>query len=178
MIELLDQRESVSSYPATPSGLSAAAAALAPGVVWDRLFAWISWRWGTTLASYTLSGCGEFVVPLSPATVTQVSRYSDEERDWISITPQNGPRGVELPVHGVWRIICTAGGDDPVPPAVQEAYRRLAEYLAQTSQHPAGVSSMGSGELNVRFRADYAARALQLSGAADLLRPYRLLGRH
>jgi hypothetical protein len=75
--------------------------------------------------------------------------------------------------------LCVGGGT--VPAAVNEAYRRLAEYLASTDDAPAGASDysagLGSGAITESFsRAPtWVARALINSGAADLLRPYRRL---
>jgi len=67
------------------------------------------------------------------------------------------------------------GGGD-VPAAVSEAFRRLAEYLASATA-PTGVTSqtVTVGQLSeaVTLTPSHMARAIQLSGAADLLRPYR-----
>jgi hypothetical protein len=96
----------------------------------------------------------------------------------LNVTFLNGPLGIQLPASSTWRISAVCGGDLVVPKTVQEAYRRLAEYMVSANAHPAGVASVTSGAMSLRFHRDYAARALQNSGAADLLRPYRRLGRN
>ncbi len=68
------------------------------------------------------------------------------------------------------------GGGD-VPAAVKEAYRRLAEYLADEPDR-SGVSSYsanlgGAIEESYQRNSAWVARAMDLSGAADLLRPYK-----
>lgn len=175
-IDILDFLEEVAAYPDTPDGLSAAAEALEPAIVWSRIYSWIAWRWGTTVAEWKAVGCGEFVLPLTPATVTLAAYWSEQAGDWIEITPKAGPRGVVVPAHSTWRITATCGGDESAPAAVEEAYRRLAEFMVSGNQ-AAFATSISSGDLSLRFRPDHAARALQYSGAADLLRPYRRLGR-
>jgi hypothetical protein len=179
MIEVLDYLEEVTAYPKTPTGLSAAAQALAPEVVWDRIYSWIAWRWGTTLAEWKCCGGegDEFILPLTPATVTNAAYWNPAEQDWIGVTFALSPRGIELPSSTTWRISAICGGEEDAPEAVQEAYRRLAEYMVSGQEGPAFASSITSGELSIRMRPDHVGRALQYSGAADLLRPYRKLGR-
>ena len=68
---------------------------------------------------------------------------------------------------------------------VTEAFRRLAEYSAEIGergilQDKPGAHSYSSsvgGEVSESFRRDaaWAAKALHLGGAADLLREYRRL---
>ncbi|TQE95020.1 MAG: hypothetical protein FKY71_17400 [Spiribacter salinus] len=72
-------------------------------------------------------------------------------------------------------IIVEGGGD--VPAAVSEAFRRLAEYLTDATDR-AGVSSYsvnmgGAIEESYQRNPAWVARAMELSGAADLLRPYK-----
>ncbi len=68
-------------------------------------------------------------------------------------------------------------GGGEVPAAVSEAFRRLAEYLADATDR-AGVSSYsvnmgGAIEESYQRNPAWVARAMELSGAADLLRPYK-----
>lgn len=77
---------------------------------------------------------------------------------------------------GPYRFTATVGGGD-VPAAVSEAFRRLAEYLADDPER-SGASSYSvnmGGAIEESFNRNPAwiARALDLSGAADLLRPYK-----
>lgn len=174
-MEILEQYETVTTYPTTPTGLSTAAAAIAPAVIWDRLYSYIGHRWGTNLVSWRLQGCGEFIPRLTPYTVEDVFYWSNS--GWVLTPLQAGPVGIELPAFNIWKIDATTGGGVmAVPAAVARAYVLLAEYMASTSKNPAGVASLTSGQLSMRFSRDHAARALQQSGAADLLRPYRNLG--
>ena len=79
-------------------------------------------------------------------------------------------------VHRILATDIVAAYDHP-PAAVSEAFRRLAEYMADDTDR-AGVSSYsvnmgGAIQESYQRSAAHAARALQNSGAADLLRPYR-----
>lgn len=175
MIDILDQDETVVAYPTTPSGLSVAAAAIPPAVIWDRLYSYIAYRWGETHVSWRVQGCGEFRPRITPAVVHDVFYWSNS--GWTLTTLKAGPLGVELSADNIWKIDATAGGEVmAVPAAVARAYVLLAEYMASAQKNPAGVASLTSGQLSLRFTRDHAARALQQSGAADLLRPYRNLG--
>lgn len=65
---------------------------------------------------------------------------------------------------------------DAPPEDVLEAFRRLAEYSTDKDAHPSLTSrSVEIGSLRESFERSPAwlARAMQYSGAADLLRPYR-----
>ena len=165
------------AYPTPPSGLSTAAAALAPAALWARLEAWVTTRWTERTVVVTVEGPGEWTPPLTPWTLTSVEAWRDD--DWHVETPRPGPLGgVMLPGSGPYRIMGTAGDDETPPAVVLEAYRRLAEYLADGFDAPAGATSYGvnvGGAMSENFRrsAAWQARALELSGAADLLRPYR-----
>lgn len=175
MIEILEQDETVVTYPTTPSGLSADAAAIPPAVIWDRLYSYIAHRWGETHVSWRVQGCGEFRSRVTPCTTHDVFYWSNS--GWILTALKSGSLGVELSADNIWKIDATAGDQVmTVPPAVARAYVLLAEYMASTQKNPAGVASLTSGQLSLRFTRDHAARALQQSGAADLLRPYRNLG--
>ena len=92
-------------------------------------------------------------------------------------TPAASPwGGYDLPGDGPYRITADVGGGD-VPAAVSEAFRRLAEYLTDATDR-AGVSSYsvnmgGAIEESYQRNPAWVARAMELSGAADLLRPYK-----
>jgi hypothetical protein len=65
-----------------------------------------------------------------------------------------------------------------VPAAVDEAVKRLADYLSAESLAPSGARSYSINidqavSESVSMMPNHMARALQNSGAADLLRPYR-----
>ncbi|SFN85194.1 hypothetical protein SAMN05216224_11754, partial [Thioclava dalianensis] len=113
--------------------------------------------------------------PLSPATVSTVEQWQGDQ--WETCTPDPSPLGgYDLPTYGPYRITASVGSGD-VPAAVSEAFRRLAEYLGDTDDR-AGLSSYSvnmGGAIQESYQRNpaWTARAMQNSGAADLLRPYR-----
>lgn len=182
MPEIVSESEALpDAYPATPSGLSTAAAALDPQAIWQRIEAYMAHRFAERDVTWIVEGEGDWTPRLAPVALTSVERWNGSA--WEAVTLAAGPYGYCLPDCGPYRVVATVGSDDPVPGAVQEAYRRLAEYLAPqgvdgfldsrpgASSHSAKVME----HLDVSFdRAPtWLARAMQYSGAADLLRPYR-----
>jgi len=167
-------------YPAPPASLSTAAAALDPQAIWQRIEAYTAHRFTEREVSWVVEGEGDWNPRLTPAVLTSVERWNGEAWEAVILSP--GPYGFRLPAWGPYRIVATVGGGD-VPPAVEQAFVRLAEYLAPgdvdgfldsrpgASSHSAKVME----HLDVSFdRAPtWLARAMQYSGAADLLRPYR-----
>lgn len=166
------------SYPAAPSGLSTAAAALDAAMVWQRIERYVAYRWTAREATWIVEGPGEWHPPLSPAALTTTSLWRDDI--WTEVELPPSPfGGYVLPGSGLYLIIGTVGGGDPapvVPAAVNESYRRLAEYFAAKPGR-AGVSSerVTAGSLTVQRAQDPAwlGKAMENSGAADLLRSYR-----
>lgn len=144
-------------------------------VCWQRVEHYTARRFAARQVVWTLTTRGgEWVPPLKPVTVIDDAfRWADG--DWQSFTIQRGPFGLMLPPGHV-QIDASVGGG-PVPAAVVEAVKRLAEYLTAESLAPPGARSYSAsvGQLSESVTADPAqmARALQNSGAADLLRPYR-----
>ncbi len=163
------------SYPAPVEGLSQAAAALDAAAIWQRLEAYCRVRWSVREVVWTVEGEGPWEAPLSPSTVQAIEGW--ERGGWTECTPAASPwGGYDLPGDGPYRITAEVGGDD-MPPAVAEAYRRLAEYLADVPDR-AGVSSYsvnmgGAIEESYQRNPAWMARAMEYSGAADLLRPYK-----
>lgn len=170
-VEVLSQDEAApASYPAAPSDLSTAAANIPASIIWQRLEAWIAARWGERNVVWTVQGPGTFATPLRPASIDTVERWDGA---WSEVTPPSAPLGIELG-EAVYRITATVGSTDAPPEAVLEAYRRLAEYFAQVRTDPAsGHTSIQDGDFSFDRPAAWAARAMQYSGAADLLRGYR-----
>ncbi|WP_299473716.1 hypothetical protein [uncultured Paracoccus sp.] len=165
------------NYPASPASLSAAAAALNADAIWQRLEAYCRRRWTAREVVWTVEGGGEWEAPLSPATLNTVEIW--DSGAWAECTPAASPwGGYDLPGNGPYRITADVGGGD-VPAAVMEAFRRLAEYMADEPDR-AGVANhslnMGGAIAESYARnPDWIGKALQHSGAADLLRPYRRL---
>lgn len=176
MAELLKQVEDTpAAYPDAPAGLSTAAAALDPDMIWARIEGHIAHRWTARSVVWIVEGPGEWSPPLTPATVSTVEIWDGAA--WIAATPDaSWSGGYDLTLEGPYRITATVGGGT-VPAAVNEAFRRLAEYLAEGADVPAGASSysyqLGDLQETIQRNPAHMARAMQNSGAADLLRAYR-----
>jgi hypothetical protein len=176
MIDVLKQFEEIpAQYPAVPADLSAEAAALDEAMIWARIEDYIAHRFTEREVVWTLLGNGgdQFHPRLTPVTSSVADLWTGEA--WEAVTLLQGPLGVCLPASGTYRITAQVGGGD-VPAPVSEAFRRLAEYLA-ADPGTAGASStsvsIGPIEETLDRAPTWIARAMQHSGAADLLRTYR-----
>ncbi len=180
MIDLLKQVESVPvAFPDTPGGLSDNATALDSNMIWSRIETYVSHRWTEREVVWTIEGHedDDWTAPLTPVVSLAAEKW--ESGSWVSVTLPEGPMGYCLPSDGQFRITAQVGGGS-VPAAVPEAYRRLAEYLsgAKDSLNEPGASSISQTitsdlQWSVTRAPNWIARAIQHSGAADLLRPYR-----
>ena len=176
MATTIQESEAIpTNYPETPSGLSTAAAALDADMIWARIEAYIAHRWTARSVIWVIDGGGEWNVPLAPATVSATEQWIDLA--WVAITPDaSALGGYVLDGDGPFRITASVGSGT-VPPAVDEAFVRLIEYAANTGPGPAGATSsshdVGGAAISHDRSASWLARALQNSGAADLLRPFR-----
>ena len=175
MIDLLAQSEATpAAHPDAPAGLTDAAAALDPAVIWARIESWCADRWTPRAVAWTIQGRAgdEFVPPLGPLISHSAERWWDTE--WTAVDLMQGPLGLCLPSDGTFRIAGQVGAG-PVPAPVSEAFRRLAEYSAEIGSAADGFTRVSDGVDGVSYEraATWAARAIQNSGAADLLRPYR-----
>jgi hypothetical protein len=177
MADLLQENEATpASYPATPSELSTPAAALDAEMIWERIEAYTRTRYTARELVWTVEG-GEgenWTPPLSPIASHTAEKW--ESGAWVSTALPDGPVGLCLPSDGVFKVTAQVGAGDP-PKVVSEAFRRLAEYMADDTDR-AGVSSYsvnmgGAIQESYQRNAAHAARALQNSGAADMLRSYR-----
>ena len=181
MAVTLKQTEAIpGSYPAV-TGLSVAAAALDPAMIWQRIESYIAYRWTARAVVWTVEGPGEWEPPLTPATIATVEVWGGAA--WGTAAPDASPLGgYDLAACGPYRITATVGSGTP-PAAVTEAFRRLAEYSVEigkdsmVSGHPSHISHDidigGAIKESYTRSANWTARAMQLSGAADLLRLYR-----
>lgn len=137
--------------------------------VWQRIEAYTAHRWTARAVVWTVEGPGEWVPPLTPATVSTIEVWQD---GWTACSLEASPLGGwELPGSGPYRFTGSAGGGD-LPAAVAEAFKRLHEYtrgINDSFKNETAYTRSGDDEV-VR---NWTAKALQLSGAADLLRPYR-----
>lgn len=146
-------------------------AVLNNSLIWQRIESYIAHRWTEREVVWIIDAYegDDWTPPLTP-----LGSYTAEKWElgaWVSTALPNGPLGFTMPSDGVFRITATIGGGD-VPEAVKEAFRRLYEYsrgVAEQWRNDAAFRKSGENELV----ASWAGKALQLSGAADLLRPYR-----
>lgn len=163
------------AYPDAPAGLSTEAAAIDPALIWQRLEAYTAWRFTPRNVEWVAEGYGEWRPPLKPATITTVEVWRGEA--WEATTLGTSPlSGYMLPGTGPYRFSGTVGEADAEVPAIfLEAFRRLAEYFAEIDFETVGMSTQNVPDV---WSGEYAspswrARALQDSGAADLLRSFR-----
>lgn len=147
---------------------------IAPATIWRIIERWITTRWRSRSVVYTVEGAGHWNARLSPFTVSTTERWTGT--GWEAVVLRPSPLDGFDVDDGIFRIAGTAGDASAVPDDVQEAWRRLHSYiLVGSSEHLDMVTSFGATpETDERPRA-YAAKAIPLSGAGDLLRPYRRL---
>ncbi|WP_431014503.1 hypothetical protein [Bradyrhizobium pachyrhizi] len=177
MAVTIRQAESApASYPPAPSGLSTAAAALDPAMVWQRVESYIAHRYSERDVEWVVEGPGEWVPPLAPAAITTVEIWSCGANTWEECEPNASPLGgYWLPATGPYRFSGQVGAGD-VPASVDAAWSRLAEYLAAkpgTAGATLELTRAGSVESRKQRDASWMASAMQNSGAADLLRSFR-----
>lgn len=176
------------AYPAAPADLSPQAAALDPALIWQRIEAFIRYRWAersvvwiVTGSAYTSGRGTPWQPPLTPATVTTMEVWDRGAEEWQAAAQvPKAPVGYLLARNCTYRVTATVGSTDTPPAAVLEAYRRLAEYMAAELSAPVGAKSysVSIGQISERISLDrdHVAASIHKSGAADLLRPYRRLG--
>lgn len=176
MIDLLERTEAIpASYPAAPSGLTTAAEALDPDMIWQRIEAYVAHRWTDREVTWIVEGAGRWAPDLTPCTITATEVWFADA--WAAVEPTPSPTGgYDFAGPGPYRITADVGGGT-VPASVNEAFRRLAEYLAEpTDRHGASSYSANiGGDISENYDRNPAwlARAMQYSGAGDLLRSYR-----
>jgi len=104
MVDILKRDESIpASYPAVPSGLSAAAAALDSDMIWSRIEAYIAHRWTARTVIWTVAGPGEWTPDLTPVTVSATEVWENDA--WTAETLTAGPLdGYVLDGDGPYRI--------------------------------------------------------------------------
>jgi hypothetical protein len=159
--------------------LSAAAKAIPLELAWQRIEAYIAYRWTPRAVTWIVEGPGEWHPALAPATVDTVEVWDRGEFVETSELCASPYGGFVLPSTGPYRFTGTVGGSSPeleVPAIVLEAFRRLAEYMAAPAgEAGARQSTVSIESINESYSKNEAwvARAMQNSGAADLLRSYR-----
>ena len=167
MAETLTQDEAAPAAPPVPGGDGGDPAA------WSRIESYITHRWPARAVVWHVRGPGVWVPPLRPVTALTAEIWNGG--GWIDATVDAAPLGWEMTLEGPYRVTATVGDDTDPPADVLEAYRRLSTYSAEAQR--AGVSrhSLEVGGVGVETERDprWLAKAMQLSGAGDLLRPYR-----
>ena len=165
------------AYPTIETGITSPSAAFL-AAVWQRIESYISERWAARDCVFIAEGPGDWRPPLQPATISATDLWNSSDA-WETVTLRpTATGGYVLDGEGPYRITASVGSADDPPGAVQEAYKRLAIYLNENDGSEAGlqksaIDGVGSFEFG---SPNLAARAMQYSGAGDLLRPYRKLG--
>lgn len=148
--------------------------------IWRRLESYVAYRWTVRQCVWTVQGPGNWLAHLRPVSNITVDRWDDTLKVWETAVTEQNALGFYLPRSCVYRITADVGenaGD--VPPGVIAAYDRLAKYVteAEESNVPPGASSytdkLDALEESIDRNPAFLARALQYSGAGDLLRGYR-----
>ena len=159
-------------YPALPDDLSHTADQAA--ALWQRIEDYCRTRYTPRNVEWIVKGAGDWEPPLEPTTLTTLEIW--QNGGWDRIEPYSAPLGgYFLPTEGYYRIKGDIGSAE-VPAAVWEAYRRLAGYLGEfTSIYSAPKQKVRLDEIEVSLARPegWKAQAFVLSGAADLLRPYK-----
>ena len=137
--------------------------------IWQRIEAYTSVRYSAREVIWTIEGeeGDTWAFPLAPVNSFTAEKWGNDA--WVSVTLPEAPLGRCLPSDGTFRITAQVGGGTP-PEAVQEAIRRMHDYSISI------VMNEPLTQPDERFPTPlptYAARAIQLSGAGDLLRPFK-----
>ena len=166
---ILSQIESQpEAYPAV-EGVSGDALAMA----WQRVEHYTKQRFASRAVVWTVQGDTSRVwyAPLGPI----ISIEGEIIDGGVPFTPTPCGIGWWLP-NGPVSLMAIVGAG-PVPAAVSTAVRRLANYYDADVPIPGGVRSyslnVGDMSESMTVVAGRFAKAMQESGAADLLRPYR-----
>tara|TARA_B100001540_G_scaffold105745_1_gene95316 strand:- start:2949 stop:3512 length:564 start_codon:yes stop_codon:yes gene_type:complete len=150
--------------------------------VWQRIEDHIAYRWTARSCVWTVQGPGDWRPHLSPVSAVTVEVWDETTGTWSAVIADPIPAdGFYLPREKTYRINATAGDNaGAVPQPVVEAYNRLSDYLVEetVTAIPVGSSAhalkLGDGiDESITRSPNYVAKALQYSGAADLLRKYR-----
>lgn len=109
MAVTLKQIEAIpANYPAAPAGLSVAAAALEPAMIWQRIESYIAHRWTARAVIWTVEGPGDWEAPLTPAILGLVEVWTGTA--WAAVTLTASPLGgYALPAEGPYRISASVG---------------------------------------------------------------------
>lgn len=138
--------------------------------IWQRIESYVAHRWTAREVVWIVEGEGHWKPPLTPATVSTVEVW--ENLAWVETTPPASPYGgYEFPGDGPYRITASVGSGTP-PAAVIEAFQRLHEYTRGIVEAFKNEPAF-TGDETAQVTRNWTGKAMQLSGAADLLRNYR-----
>lgn len=174
-VELLSIEEAApAAWPDPPSGTFT----VSNETIWRRLEGWTRYRFALRQVVWTVEGPGLFVPTLRPFALVEAEAWIDDTWTATTLTPWSV--GYRIPV-GQYRIAGTVGEPDSaasppkaLPADLAEAYRRLGYFLDEAGADPAkGLTAGRDGDYSFRRSEGWAAKAIHLSGAADLLRTYR-----
>lgn len=151
------------------------------GVLWRRLEQYTSWRSTKRACEWILEGAGSWKPNLFPASIVSVQIWNPAVDGWSSVlddVPASPIGSMWLHNAGPYRVLGEVGDSDQVlPPPIVEAFRRLAEYWIGERSSYAGSSHevQSVGPIRSEHYRDPAwlGKAMQNSGAADLLRSFR-----
>lgn len=146
--------------------------------LWDRIESYIAYRWTPRQCVWTVCGPGDWLPHLGPLSNVTVDLWDDESYTWGAVTSEpTAVGGFYIPSDRTYRITGTVGDTpDDVPQLLVEAYTRLEAYHSDMYETAPGSSSHRTSipwEEEVTRSPTWIARAMQHSGAADLLRAYR-----
>lgn len=142
-------------------------------VAWQRVEHYIKLRYSAREVVWIVQGDTGSVwyPPLGPVTAIEGEIMDGA----VVFTPTPCGIGWRLP-NCLVKLTATVG-DSTVPPVVKAAVKRLAAYYAAEVSAPGGARSyslsVGDMSESVTLSPERMAKALQESGAADLLRAYR-----
>ncbi len=195
---MAETRKQVEAIPEAYPDIGQGTFGIAPAPeIWQRIEAYIAHRFTPREVIWTVEGEGDWTPPLTPTTITTAEKW--EGSAWVAVTLPEGPYGYCLPSDGPYRITATVGPEGvevegvttyPVPAAIKSAVHRLNQYLMinietdaygricrtpelwATSSRRNGEGE-GAAETEFERLPTWIAKAMQNSGAGDLLRPYR-----
>lgn len=174
MATTLDIQESA---PAAFPDIPGLAEGIDAATVWARIDGWIAARWGERECVFVVEGPGDWRPPHVPFAVATIEIW--EAGEWVSaVIPPTPLGGYRLESVGPFRFTGILGSVETPPAIVLEAARRLGAYLvaiASRNFENAILTQESSDEIDsYSYGAPgNAAKALQYSGAGDLLRRFR-----
>lgn len=169
--------EVIESAPAAFPEIPNLAEGIEVATVWARIDGWINARWGERECAFIVEGPGHWRAPLYPFIVATIEIWDASE--WVSaVIAPSALAGYQLEGVGPYRFMGILGDAADPPAIVLEAARRLGAYLVAAASRQfenAILTKESSDEIDSFEYAPpaNAAKALQYSGAADLLRRFR-----